>query len=107
MEVRFANPIHPGEMLREEFLKPLDLSAGKLAKAIGVPRTRIERVLREESGISADTASRLGRYFRTSAQLWLNMQTSYELNCIHNDKKRLAALDEIKPLERADLGEAA
>ncbi|PHS26698.1 MAG: addiction module antidote protein, HigA family [Robiginitomaculum sp.] len=107
MEIRFANPIHPGEMLREEFMVPLSLSAGKLAKAIGVPRSRIERLAREETALSVDTAVRLGRYFKTSAQLWLNMQTSYELDCLHADKKRLAALDQIKPLERPDLEDEA
>jgi len=108
MEIRFANPIHPGEMLREEFMVPLNLSAGKLAKALGVPRSRIERLVREETSLSVDTAVRLGRYFKTSAQIWLNMQTRYELDCLHADKKRLAALDQIKPLERPDLeGKAA
>ena len=59
MDLRFANPIHPGEMLREEFLEPLGLSSGKLAKALGVPRTRIERLVREETTLSVDTAARL------------------------------------------------
>lgn len=107
MEIRFANPIHPGEMLREEFVEPLGLTAGKLAKAINVPRTRIERLMREETALSLDTAVRLARYFKMSEGFWMRMQTSYELDCLHNDKKRLAALDEIKPLERSDLGEAA
>ena len=108
MEIRFANPIHPGEMLREEFMVPLGLTAGKLAKALGVPRSRIERLVREETSMTVDTAVRLGRYFRTSAQIWLNFQTSYELDRLHADKKRLAAFDAIEPLERPDLeGEAA
>ncbi|MCF6305677.1 MAG: HigA family addiction module antitoxin [Rhodobacteraceae bacterium] len=107
MEIRFANPIHPGEMLREEFLDPLGLSAGKLAKALKVPRTRIERLLREETALSIDTAVRLARYFGMSDGFWLGLQSSYELDCLHADKKRLAALDEIEPLERTDLGKAA
>ena len=108
MEIRFANPIHPGEMLREEFMAPLGLTSGKLAKALGVPRTRIERLVREETGMTADTAARLGRYFNTSAQIWLNFQTSYELDRLHADKKRLAALEAIEPLARPDLeGDAA
>ncbi|NOX72213.1 MAG: HigA family addiction module antidote protein [Alphaproteobacteria bacterium] len=108
MEIRFANPIHPGEMLREEFMVPLGLTSGKLAKALGVPRTRIERLVREETGMTTDTAARLGKYFQTTAQIWLNFQTSYELDCLHADKKRLAMLDAIVPLERPDLeGEAA
>ncbi|VAV88297.1 Antitoxin HigA [hydrothermal vent metagenome] len=103
MEIRFANPIHPGEMLREEFMEPLKLSAGKLAKAIGVPRTRIERLVREETNLSLDTAVRLSRYFKLSEGFWMRMQTSYELDCLHANKKRLAALDKIEPLERPDL----
>lgn len=75
----FKTPLHPGEILREEFLVPLDLSAGQLAKALDVPRTRIERIVREEMGISADTALRLARYFGTSPELWLNLQLRYEI----------------------------
>ena len=61
-------PMHPGEMLREEFIEPLGLSAGKVAKACGVPRTRIERIVSEQLGISGDTAVRLGRFFGTSPE---------------------------------------
>lgn len=75
----FDPPIHPGEILREEFLAPLDLSAGALAKALGVPRTRIERIVKEQMGISADTALRLAKYFDTTPNVWLNLQTSYDL----------------------------
>jgi addiction module HigA family antidote len=75
----FKTPLHPGEILREEFLVPLELSAGQLAKAVDVPRTRIERIVREEMGISADTALRLARYFGTSPELWLNLQQRYEI----------------------------
>ncbi len=75
----FDPPIHPGEILKEQFLDPLGLSAGALAKAIGVPRTRIERIVKEEMGISADTALRLGRYCDTSPQIWLNLQRDYEI----------------------------
>jgi len=72
-------PMHPGEMLREEFLLPLGLSAGKVAKAAGIPRTRIERIVGEKVGISADTALRLGRVLGTSAEFWLNLQMRYDL----------------------------
>jgi addiction module HigA family antidote len=72
-------PMHPGEVLREEFLVPLGLSAGALAKACGVPRTRIERIAEEKTGISADTALRLGKALGTSAQLWLNLQNEYDV----------------------------
>jgi len=108
MDIHFNPPIHPGEMLREEFMQPLNLSAGKLAKAIGVPRSRIERLVREETALSADSAVRLAKFFKMSEGYWLGIQSSYELDCIHADKKRLAALDKIKPLERPDLeGKAA
>jgi addiction module HigA family antidote len=72
-------PLHPGEVLREEFLIPLDLSPGALAKAMGVPRTRIERIAAESTGITADTALRLGKALGTSAQLWLNLQNRYDM----------------------------
>jgi antitoxin HigA-1 len=72
-------PMHPGEVLREEFLVPLELSAGALAKACGVPRTRIERIANEETAITADTALRLGKALGTSAQLWLNLQNDFDM----------------------------
>src|SRR5664279_2676796 len=72
-------PIHPGEILREEFLVPLSLSPGALAKAMGVPRTRVERIAAESSGITADTALRLSKALGTSAQLWLNLQNRYDV----------------------------
>lgn len=72
-------PLHPGEVLREEFLRPLGLSAYTVAKACGVPRTRIERIAREEMGITADTALRLGRYFVIAPEFWLNLQTRHDL----------------------------
>ena len=77
--LKFDPPIHPGEILREEFLAPLALSAGALARALGVPRTRIERIAKEQMGISVDTALRLAKYFDTTPNVWLNLQTSYEL----------------------------
>jgi addiction module HigA family antidote len=73
-------PIHPGEILREEFLLPLNLSANALAIALGVPAPRINDVARERRGITADTALRLARYFGTTAQFWLNLQTRFELD---------------------------
>ena len=72
-------PMHPGEMLREQFLVPLGLTPGKVAKAAKIPRTRIERIVGEKIGISADTALRLGRVFGTSAEFWLNLQMRYDL----------------------------
>ncbi len=72
-------PMHPGEMLREEFMLPLGLTPGKIARACHVPRTRIERIVREELGISADTALRLARFFATTPEFWMNLQKRYEL----------------------------
>jgi len=72
-------PMHPGEVLREEFLVPLEMSAGMLAKVCGIPRTRIERLANEETGVTADTALRLGKALGTSAQLWLNLQNAYDI----------------------------
>jgi addiction module HigA family antidote len=71
--------IHPGEILREEFLVPLGLSPGALAKAMRVPRTRVERIAAESTGITADTALRLSKALGTSAQLWLNLQNRYDV----------------------------
>lgn len=77
--MRDLPPIHPGEMLREEFLVPLGLTAYRLAKDLGVPVTRVQSILAERRGISGDTALRLGRYFGTTPELWLNMQRDWEL----------------------------
>jgi len=90
-------PMHPGEMLREEFLEPLGLSAGRVAKACGVPRTRIERIAREELGVSGDTAVRLGKFFKTSPEFWMNLQARYELRMAQ--QKAAKALARIKPFE--------
>ncbi|SRR6266705_661217 len=78
-------PVHPGEVLREEFLKPLDLSAGRVAKAIGVPRTRLERLVEEAVDLSPDTALRLARYFGTSAEFWMNIQSRYALETLRDE----------------------
>ena len=72
-------PMHPGEVLREEFIEPMGLTPYGLAQALNIPRTRIERVVREETAITADTAHRLGRYFRTTPHYWLNIQSEYDL----------------------------
>jgi len=92
-------PIHPGEILREEYLVPLDMTPYALAKKLRVPRTRIERIVAEKIGISADTALRLGKFFNTTPQFWLNLQTSYDLKIA--EAAIDAALDEITALEAA------
>jgi antitoxin HigA-1 len=80
----FASPeavrLHPGEILREEYLAPLDMSASELARRLGVPPNRITAILNEQRGISADTAWRLARYWGTTAHYWMNMQQAYDLS---------------------------
>ena len=73
------SPIHPGEILKTEFMEPHGLSANRLGLALGVPANRITQIIREQRGISADTALRLSKAFGTSPQLWLNLQTAYDL----------------------------
>lgn len=72
-------PLHPGEMLREEFMKPLGLSANALAIALRVPVTRISEIVRERRGITADTALRLARYFNMSPEFWMRLQMDFDL----------------------------
>jgi len=73
------SPIHPGEILREEFMKPFGLSSNALARALNVTPARINEIVRERRGISADTALRLARFFSTDVQSWLNLQTHYDI----------------------------
>ena len=95
-------PIHPGEVLCEEFLVPLALTAGKLAKACNVPRTRIERIVNEEMGISADTAVRLGKVLGTTAEFWLNLQARYDLLIAKRMiGKKVDALSVLNPSSKA------
>lgn len=77
--MRNLPPIHPGEQLREEFMKPLGLTAYRSAKDIGVPVTRVQAIIAERRGISGGTALRLAGYFSTTPKFWLNMQRDYEL----------------------------
>lgn len=73
------SPVHPGKVLREEFLRSMNLSAYAVARAIGVPRTRIERLANEQTAVTADTALRLAKYFGTSAAFWMGMQAQHDL----------------------------
>jgi addiction module HigA family antidote len=77
--------MHPGEILREEFMNPNGITAHALALALRVPATRISEIVNERRGITADTAYRLGVHFGTSADLWMNLQTAYELACVERD----------------------
>jgi addiction module HigA family antidote len=91
---------HPGEILREEFLKPLGLSANALAMALHVPTTRITEILHERRSVTADTALRLGQYFGTSPQLWLNLQQAYDLSKAEAEFADIIAA-EVRPRMRA------
>jgi len=92
-------PVHPGEILLEEFLKPFEVSQYRLAKEISVPARRVNEIVHGQRRISADTALRLARYFGTSERFWMNLQTRYDLEI---EKDRLGqALDEIHPLSAA------
>lgn len=79
MAKRLLPPIHPGEILREEFMKPLDLSSNALAQRLGVTAARVNEIAQERRGISADTALRLARCFSTTAEFWMNLQLRFEL----------------------------
>jgi addiction module HigA family antidote len=75
-------PVHPGEILREEFLVPLEISVNALALALNVPATRLHEIVKERRGITADTAYRLARYFDTTPDFWLNLQSTYDLKTL-------------------------
>jgi addiction module HigA family antidote len=75
-------PVHPGEVLREEFLEPLALTPYALAAALRVPRTRLERLVREETAVTPDTALRLARYFGTTPEFWLGIQARYDIETV-------------------------
>jgi addiction module HigA family antidote len=90
-------PVHPGEILREEFLRPLTMTPYALAKACHVPRTRFERLASERTPVTPDTALRLARYFRTTPEFWLNLQARYD---IETARRSVAEdIEAIKPRE--------
>ncbi len=80
-------PVHPGEILRTDFLEPLDISVYALAKAIHVPRSRANDIVLERRGITADTAIRLARYFRTTPEFWINLQSRYDLDVAREESR--------------------
>ena len=91
------SPIHPGEILLEEFLKPMEISQYRLAKDISVPPRRINEIIHEKRGVSPDTALRLSRYFGTSESFWANLQSRYDLQC-EKQKLKTRLLREVKVL---------
>lgn len=100
MSKRDFPPIHPGEILREEFLIPLSISQYRLAKEIHVPARRINEIVLEKRGILADTALRLGRYFGTTAQFWSNLQARYDLE-VARDAIEATLEQDIKPFNKS------
>jgi len=98
MKTKMLAPIHPGEILMEEFLKPLGISQYKLAKDINVPARRINEIVHGKRSISADTALRLSRFFNLSERFWLNLQGRYDLE-MEKDKFKGRIESEVKVLE--------
>jgi addiction module HigA family antidote len=91
-------PVHPGEILREEFMKPLGLSMNRMALDLRVPLTRIADIFHERRGITTDTALQLARYFKTAPAFWLNLQTRYDLEVMEGSEADRIARD-VHPLE--------
>jgi antitoxin HigA-1 len=96
-------PVHPGEILHEEFMKPLGLSMNKLALDLRVPVTRIADIVGERRGITADTALRLARYFGNAPVFWMNLQTRYDLEVAEDELSAKVERD-VQPLETASSG---
>jgi len=94
---RLMPPVHPGEVLREDFMKPLGLSINKLALEIHVPSTRVHEIVHERRRISADSALRLARYFNTNPEFWLNLQNFYDLEIERRSGAELAIERDVHP----------
>ncbi len=88
---------HPGEILKEEFLEPLNITAYRLSKSIGVQQIQVSRIIKGELGISADMATRLGKFFGNSAEFWMNLNRNYELRKVRNENTQI--IDSIQPFE--------
>jgi len=91
--------IHPGEILQKDFLDPMEITAYKLSKAIGVQQTRISQITKGKTSITADMATRLSKFFGTSAEVWMNLQSKYDIRKTRLEKSEM--LDKITPLEVA------
>jgi len=113
MTTTFKNgmrPVHPGEILREDYLKPLGMSAHALAKALHVPASRVNDIVRERRGITADTALRLTRYFGgddEDAQGWINLQATYDFKVAQRELSSMIAKTVLSRPDRIDAGVAA
>lgn len=91
-------PVHPGEILRDEFLAPLEITPYRLAKAIGVPKNRVTGIVHGHRAITGDTALRLARYFGTSAEFWINLQAAYDLGLARRNRGA-EILETVEPRE--------
>jgi len=100
MATNKMRPIHPGEILREEFLVPLGMSANALAMALHVPAPRINDIVRERRTVTPDRALRLSRYFDTTAQFWLNLSSAFDLKQAERETGGRIA-EEVRPMQRA------
>lgn len=100
MTTNKMRPIHPGEILREEFLLPLEMSANALAMALHVPAPRVNDIVRERRAVTPDTALRLARYFDTTAQFWLNLQSAFDLKQAEVETGGRIA-EEVRPMQGA------
>jgi len=94
-------PIHPGEILSEEFMRPLELSSNRLAELIGVPANRVSTIVAGERSVTADTALRLARAFQTTPEFWLNLQTAFDLRTAESDGGSRVAVAAIRPVLKA------
>ena len=94
-------PIHPGEVLREDYLAPLDMSVNALAKSLRVDATRMNEIVRERRRITPDTAERLARYFSTSAQFWINLQGQYDLKEFEASEEAAEIARDVQPRRAA------
>lgn len=97
MKAKKLPPIHPGEILREEFMKPHGLSQNALARSLNVPPRRVNEIVMEKRSITADTALRLARYFQTTAELWTGLQADYDLRLVRYEKEKQIER-EVEPL---------
>lgn len=101
MTTNGMRPVHPGEILREEFLVPLNMTANALSKKLGVTASRVNEIVKEERGITPETALRLARFFGGDAQSWLNLQTIYDLKIAQKETMK-KILKEVTPLGGAN-----
>lgn len=93
---KLMTPVHPGEILKEEFMRPLSLSANALARAVRVPPNRISAIVNGERGLTADTALRLAKAFGTTPEFWLSLQKQYELDCARDEATDIGRIEPLR-----------